>query len=776
MRLGIFSRPEAAETRDKISRLTVIGVRHHSPACARMVTETIEKLRPSFVLIEGPADFNPHIEDLRLPHKLPVAIFSYHAMAERTFASYAPFCAYSPEWEALQTAWKIGATPLFCDLPAWHPDFGDRANRYADPHTARANAAEIALGKALGEDGLDAVWDALAEQALPGELGKRLDRYFDLLRPEGAEDPTELARERFMAAHAAWALQEAGTGKVVLVCGGWHAEAIRRMVRDMDGGKPVMPTPGDDERVGSYVLPYDYQRLDRFTGYASGMPSPAYYEHLRERGLGPAADWAANAIAQGLREAGQVVSTADRIAWQTHALALARARGHAAILRADLLDAALATLIKDGLEAPAAWAQAGAVRPGTHPALVAMLRAMTGDRRGQIAAGTRRPPLLDDVDARLVAADLTPGPVAKRLELDWNEPNDRDKAHILHALRLLRLPGLERLEGPSGAQTRAPRDVFRLVRHRDAEGVLIEASRWGGTLPMAAAGLLADQAARAGADLNILSTCLSDALFTGLLVLESDLTRKIAAGIARSHEIGEIGSAGLQAVRLHRFGDIFGEQARQGLGRLCEHVFARVLWLIESIENEDEGRHVINALVACRDMIRDCPSLDIDREALTAALTRCLNDSETMPALAGAALGTLIACGSSDTSGIASRMRHFSRPSQLGDFLTGLFALSREEIAADLPVIDAIGKMIDGWGDEEFLVALPALRQAFAFFPPRERERLAHVILRAHGRGEAQAEIEALQWMRQRADVSDQAAAMALEAAVARRLSRAGLI
>lgn len=776
MRLGIFSRPEGAAARNAGDRLSVIGVRHHSPACARLVVETIERIRPRFVLIEGPADFNPHMEDLRLPHRLPVAIFSYHAAAERTFASYSPFCAYSPEWEALQAAWKVGATPLFCDLPAWHPDFGDRANRYADPHTARAVAAEAALGRALGEDGLDAVWDALAEQSSPDELGQRLERYFDLLRPEGAEDPREQARETFMAAHAAWALKEAGKGKVVLVCGGWHAEAIRRLTATMDGEKPDMPVPVENERVGSYVLPYDYQRLDRFTGYASGMPSPAYYEHVRERGLDAAADWAVNSIARALREAGQVVSTADRIAWQAHAEGLARARGHRSVLRADLLDAALSTLIKEGIEAPAAWTQSGAVRPGTHPALVAMLKAMTGDRRGKLAGGTRRPPLLDDVDARLFEAELTPGATARNVTLDWNKTADRARAQMLHSLRLLRMPGLERLEGPSVLQTRAPHEKFRIVRHRDAEGVLIEASRWGGTLPMAAAGLLADRVTRAGGDLAVLSSCLSDALFAGLIAIEADLTRRIAAGIARSHDIGEIGKAGLQAVRLHRFGQIFGPGAQQGLGRLCEQVFDRVLWLIDAIENADEGRRSINALIACRDMIRDCPELDIDRDAMVAALERRVRDRDTVPALAGASLGTLIACGRSDAAGIAGWIRHFSLPDQLGDFLGGLFALSREEIAGDVPVIDAVRQLVESWSDEEFLRALPALRQAFSFFPPREREKLAHVILRAHGRGEVQAEIEALQWMRQRVDMDNQKAAIAREAAVARRLTRVGLI
>ena len=42
---------------------TFIGVRHHSPACARLVAATIESLHPAHVLIEGPADFNDRLDE-----------------------------------------------------------------------------------------------------------------------------------------------------------------------------------------------------------------------------------------------------------------------------------------------------------------------------------------------------------------------------------------------------------------------------------------------------------------------------------------------------------------------------------------------------------------------------------------------------------------------------------------------------------------------------------------------------------------------------------------
>lgn len=52
-------------------------VRHHSPACARLVRELALQLQPAAILIEGPSDFNSRISELTLPHKLPIAIYSF---------------------------------------------------------------------------------------------------------------------------------------------------------------------------------------------------------------------------------------------------------------------------------------------------------------------------------------------------------------------------------------------------------------------------------------------------------------------------------------------------------------------------------------------------------------------------------------------------------------------------------------------------------------------------------------------------------------------------
>src|SRR5262245_52343098 len=77
-------------------------VRHHSPACARLVTRLIRELRPAAVLIEGPSDFNPRIGELMLDHEPPLAIYSYFTTEDDArFGAFYPFCDFSPEWAAL---------------------------------------------------------------------------------------------------------------------------------------------------------------------------------------------------------------------------------------------------------------------------------------------------------------------------------------------------------------------------------------------------------------------------------------------------------------------------------------------------------------------------------------------------------------------------------------------------------------------------------------------------------------------------------------------------
>ena len=105
-----------------MSEPLIVGIRHHSPACARLVKSLIESQRPRYVLIEGPADFNDRVDELFLAHQLPVAIYSYCQYQDGAApgrGAWTPYAEFSPEWQALQAARRIQAQTYFIDLPCW---------------------------------------------------------------------------------------------------------------------------------------------------------------------------------------------------------------------------------------------------------------------------------------------------------------------------------------------------------------------------------------------------------------------------------------------------------------------------------------------------------------------------------------------------------------------------------------------------------------------------------------------------------------------------------
>jgi hypothetical protein len=151
-------------------------------------------------------------------------------------------------------------------------------------------------------------------------------------------------------------------------------------------------------------------------------------------------------------------------------------------------------------------------------------------------------------------------------------------------------------------------------------------------------------------------------------------------------------------------------------------------------------------------------------------------DAAAPPALRGASLGFLWSTGffpdqeQGARHGIAA-VRRSARPAVLGDFLAGLFATAREEVLAAPGLVAALDGVVAGMEERDFHVALPALRLAFSFFPPPEKETIAGRLLALRG-GEA---AEARLFLRLPVEPSVTQAGIALEARVGEILRRFGL-
>lgn len=781
-------------------------VRHHSPTAARLVRELIESLRPSAVLIEGPSDFNDRLDELALPHELPIAIYSYVRLSDGSRrGAYYPFCEYSPEWQAIVTGRRCGATVRFIDLP-----YGDiaaedrRTNRYADADLRRSRYVRQLCQK-LGVDTFDAVWDTLFEldrDLDPDAYLRRAHQFCGQIRLiEGDASPVDLRREAFMSTQIR-ATMEAANGPIIVVTGGYHSLGLHANLHDppangdagavvsitaddaavgaqetgpdaedeviaLDPDDPSPDIPVTVEERGIALTPYSYERLDSLRGYEAGMPNPGFYHrvwHDRRTGRPLAHRRLLFDVARVLRQRKQRVSSADLIAAEACATALSRLRGHEEVWRTDLVDGLVGALIKDELAAG-----------GSHPLLGAVHDVLRGDARGALARGAALPPLVNDLRRLLADAGLMPTPQIQLLELDLLKEADRQRSRLLHRLRILGIAGFART---GGTNFTLREDLARLWETWDVQwspdydSSAIEAARYGATLAEAAANRLAEQAGGIQRNAEQGALLLLDASLGDLNAIASTLHQQLEEILRQDGEFLSVTAALSHLLYLYRFDETMGTQGRGDVGRLLAGAFARGLWLLEILGQmiDPDGStvrgvgHLLDTFERCHD------SLGLDRGDFCDVMARVARDSAQGAAVRGAAMGALWVLSRSDASQVRAALKLFADPDHLGDFLTGLFAVAREVVQREQALILAIDDVLCGFSDDHFLTALPSLRLAFTYFTPREKHHMATSLLEALGIKPSSAPLAALE-----VRPEDAARAMALESRLFAAVEQFGL-
>lgn len=707
-------------------RLFVVGVRHHSPACARLVKAVLERIDPAVVLIEGPSDFNDRLDQLALDHTPPIAIFTHYLTDDGPVSCFAPFCGFSPEWVALRWAFGHDKRVRFADLPAWSKSFFGVENRYRDEDDRYERAVQ-ALCLRTGTSDMDSLWDHLFEGQTPEALEPALEAYFDEIRGDAPGDDRDGPRESFMRAYASWALE---FGDVVFICGGYHAPALRGILPGGDEPEaPPAPFGGQ-----SHLVPWTYARMDSFAGYQAGMPSPMWWELEWMLGAG-VAEAMLDRTLEALRKKPQRPTVADHIALRTTIAALAALRGHAAPKRVDVLDGLLAALVREPLSGPPPWSRRGVVMEELHPTIAAVLRTFTGDRVGKLSPQTARPPLLQDVYAILERVNLMPTQKPQTLALDWRIEDDRERLRILHRLRILEIPGFARLHGPAWGTEARMAEGFRLVWRPDIEPSIIEASRWGSTLEAAVVFCLS----RRMLETNSLAArveAFGDAAFAGLMKLAGDVAEVVANSIATTPSLGTLGPAMEKLFGLWHHGEWLEVVGAPLLAPVLRSSAERALTLLAAIRGTDLLPADLSALRVLAEVLRHAAALGLEVDDVHSVLERRISDIDAPAMLRGAALGTRWYLDA-DAASVDSAIEHALQASsegRMGDFLAGLFALARGPALREDKLIGAIDAAMATLGDDVFLAQLPAMRLAFSWFPPAERARIGALLAARWGK------------------------------------------
>jgi hypothetical protein len=734
-----------------MAKVEIVGIRHHSPACSRLVAHVIARARPKLVLVEGPLDMNERIDELLLPHEMPIALFSYRQNPDGSSrGTWTPFCDFSPELVAMKKAKEVGAVAKFMDLPAWDDAFEGVENRFG---TRRHSDAVGEIADSLGFEDTDALWDHLFEQPKSeAALESELSRYFDVLRADEPAGARDAPREKVMAEHIAAAARDVGENDaIVVVCGGFHKPALERESRGAKAEWPGVPALPDGARAGSYFVPYSLRRLDSFAGYASGMPSPGFYQAVWEEGPERAAEKMLFFAIQHLRKKKQRVSPADAIAASSLAHGLRAIRAHEVLARIDVLDGLAGALVKEALDAPLPWTRRGVLARHTDALLVELVSAFSGQKIGVLAKGTPAPPLVHDAFDELGRVGVSAERSAKKVTAKMTEPEGIARSHVLHRFRVLEIPGFQRTRAPSFTRQKTElTEEWSVERVLETDPALVEAAAYGGSL-LAAARAKLEERTRGQADVARIADALYDAALCGIAALASRWLSELSARIAHEPSLAALGAATAKLLHLYR-DDIFEEmRASPELGRVLAALWNRGLWLFEGMRGENAPfvDAEVYAVRALRDLLRHGPpEVKAERGRGHAVCTRRVTDDGAPPALRGAALGMKWSTtdpapsaehgsgglGEDEERAVAA-LRAAWRPEVAGDYLAGLFVLAREEVARSKSLLAAIDAALASMLREDFFVALPSMRLAFSFFPPQEKLRIAEALLARDGAG-----------------------------------------
>jgi hypothetical protein len=763
-------------------------VRHHSPAAARFLRQWIESVRPAAVLIEGPADFNDRLDELKLPHELPIAIYSYlqYGNGMRRGAFY-PFCIYSPEWQALKTAFSLNIPVEFIDRPWAELAFQDCAShRYADGNLAQNQYVSLLCQK-VGVEDFDGLWDTLFEIDPHLSIETYLERCHRLcfnmrtshLTGQHINLKSDRFREAFMVEKIRFHYDRLAARKdstladhpLLVVTGGFHSYALFSQIyhlpfeteSDLDlnldldldldsksGSNLDLPATNELNaktpeilQQGIALTPYAYDRLDSLTGYESGMANPGFYHQIwNDRGEPQENSYSEKHTDPQAFRASLPRHPSYQVLLAEIVCSL-REKKQQGISSADLI--AVETMAKSlaNLRGHAeVWRQdlidgiLGALVKEElnnglkHPLLEAVYQVFRGNDRGRLATGTSLPPLVADIQLQLKKLKLESQLEIRLVDLDLYQKPDLERSQFLYQLRGLGITGYSRLAGTDFIEREDLSAIWEQWEIRwspEFEANCIEAAIYGSSLTEAVSNRLLERAKNIDRAAGEAALLLLEACLMGLPDLPQSLEERFRSLIRQDSQFLQVSQALGHLLYLYRYDTVLQHIRSEIMALLLQETFHRSLWLLETLGTigTEESRY-LQGLRMILEVFERCQSLcGNDRSELQQILNRVSQDTQQHSILRGGAIGALWRLGTIEAEQVFPILNSLANPEQLGDFLAGLFNLAREVIQRYPKVAQQIDSFIMGYSHQRFLEALPALRLAFGVFSPREKYNIA---------------------------------------------------
>jgi hypothetical protein len=506
-----------------------------------------------------------------------------------------------------------------------------------------------------------------------------------------------------------------------------NADKLDEVAGSKEGDKEKHHAPILKAKVrGIALTPYSYERLDSLTGYESGMPTPGFYHQVyTDRRNNKSESYRVlltKTISNLRKKKGQQISSADLIAVETSACALAALRGHKEVWRLDLIDGVISAILKDerNFDIP-------------HPFLLAIEESLRGDMVGRLSDKASLPPLVLEVESKLRQWDIYPQSFERLLHLELTDELASAQSMFLHKLTILHTPGVVLQSSPldDHFDNIQALESWSIQLNPGFHAAIIEASIYGNTLCDAAMAKLLEltQATNntASAAKALLSACLM-----GLKELAVELKQNLLDLIRQDSDLLRVGSALNHTLYLSKYDTVLRTKPIDSVQDLLSAFFDRCLWLLDSQGASSYDNNSIEHLM--RSLVETSEQLKIvnvaSAEYFIDVLKRLRSSARTGAFLRGAACGILWTKDELKNDALVDDLTYFSNPSTIGEFLNGLIALAKESLKQRDDLLKSLDQFLLAFSVDQFLEALPKTRLAFSAFTPRERHMLAQKILK----------------------------------------------
>ncbi len=711
-----------------------VPIRHHSPACSFHVQKIVSLYKPDAILIEGPIDYNPLIPHIvSAESETPICIYcSYDDKADvlergesGKYRAYYPFLDYSPELVALREGAAQSIPVSFIDLPYKEYLFlakNEEENGKYDEQYFRHSQYVRMLSEKTGCRSFHEFWEKYFElqgfHMTSEEFVRQLFHYCYYTRADYTQEMlTEVGCEA-REIHMAKEIEKARKvyDKVLVITGGFHVKGLLELEGKQ---KKLSKSPLSKTYAKNYLMPYSFLESDQTRGYESGIPAPAFYQHIWENRDEAVAEQFMIRIARQLKAEG--ISIADEIEAARMIRELALLRGKMQPGLYELMDAVRSAFVKGEISS-------------ADKSLTMLQTSLQGTKRGKLSKEADVPPLVHDFRAsvrslRLPAHSTVPHETI--LDIYKKERHQR-LSQFFHCLTFLGVPFCEKLRGPNLARNQninLMRETWKYRFSAQVESALIDLSVYGGTVREAAQEMLRAKLYKAKGRAGEEALLLLEAYLSGLFSDFSIYTQFIDEAV---QEDGDFASMADCAYYLSQI-----EKANQQ----ADHARHKALSLFSVLDGGEP------AIIA--EKLIDLYTMQPADQQFIEALDLYLQKEKRESQVEGAVFGLLTSLAKRTVDEVMQVAEGYFYGSgdmqkQAPIFLNGLFAGAKDIFLYNESLLDGMSHVLEVLDEETFLQMLPHLRLLFSQFTPLEVDTIARQVAGLYGATEEVIKEEAI--------------------------------